>query len=249
MKILLEDKWTLDNESDDIIEYANKNNFEINILTYDKLINYDSYKFVKCIFFCNTDIVQYHLIKLDYSHLVPNTYTNIFNPYYERKFEILTIKQFKDKYQNVEMFIKPYENNKEFDGRVIKNISDFELYGVNIPDDNLKIYCCKPLIILSEVRLLIGNNKLYGHTYMCKNRIDNYIHEISNLIENIINKSNGGFYCIDIGYIYENNKFKWIIIEINPPFSLDDYELDINDYMLFCIDSCKYIKSKIENTN
>ena len=53
-----------------------------------------------------------------------------------------------------------YDNNKDFDGRVISNINEFESYGVKIPDLEQKIYCCDPITIMSEVRLLIGNNKL-----------------------------------------------------------------------------------------
>lgn len=245
MIVLLEDSWCVNNEADDIIKYCKENNHKLEILSYDLLMNYNSTEFIKSIYFCNTDIVQYHLNRLGYLHLVPNTYSEKFIPLYQRDFKILTVKEFKELNNNEEKFIKPYDNNKLFDGRVIKNITDFNLYGVPIPDDNIKIYCCKPLTILSEVRLLIGNNKLYSHTYMCKNRIDNYIYEIKDLINSIIEKSNNDFYCVDIGYIYENKKFKWVIIEINPPFSLDDYEININEYMDYCIDSCKNIYNKI----
>jgi len=50
------------------------------------------------------------------------------------------------------------------------------------------------------------------------------------------------FRCIDIGM---NQSNQWFIVEINPPFSLDNHTIDMNQYIEFCIDSCQYIWEKI----
>ena len=244
MIFIIENTWTIDGEANDIINYTNNNKIECKILSVDELYEYDSINFIKnCVYFCNTDIVQYHLKKINKTNVIPNTYDEKFNNFYMRNIETMTVQEFDNKYKNIEKFIKPYNNNKEFDGRVITNMSDFELYGVKIPNLNTKIYCCDPIIFLSEVRLLIGSNKLYGHGHICKNKIDTYLSD-KNLINQIITATNGEYYCIDIGLAKINNVFQWIIIEINPPFSLDDHEIQFNDYINFCIDACKFISSK-----
>ena len=68
MIFILEDTWTYEtsynniitsnSEADDIINYAKINNIECKILSVKELYDYDSYDFLKCIYFCNTDIVQ-----------------------------------------------------------------------------------------------------------------------------------------------------------------------------------------------
>lgn len=239
MKFIIEDTWTYEGEADDIINYATQHNIEYEILNVEQLYNFNSNIFLNNIYFCNTDIVQYHLSKIGKINLVPNTYDNRFNKFYNRNIEIMTVKEFDDKFRGINKFIKPYDNNKDFDGRVVNNISDFELYGVKIPELNKKIYCCDPIVFLSEVRLLIGNNKLYGHGHICKNKIDNYLND-TEFIDGIISLTNGKYLCIDIGYTFNEKLkiFQWIIIEINPPFSLDDHEIPFNNYINFCIDAC-----------
>ncbi len=246
MLFLLENTWTIDGEADDIIDFCKKNNYECKILNVQQLYELNSIYFLNNVYFCNTDIVQYHLEQINKKYLVPNTYDIRFNKFYNRIIETLTLNEFASKYNSIEKFIKPYDNNKDFDGRVICNINDFESYGVKIPNLNQKIYCCDPIKIISEVRLLIGNNKLYGHGHICKNRISNYI-EDKIFIEELIKASNYDYLCIDIGYVFDekNKVFKWIVIEINPPFSLDDHEINFQDYMYFCIDACNYLNKKI----
>lgn len=245
--ILLEDTWTLDGEADDIIQFSIDNKIEYKILSVDELINLNSKYFLKNSYFCNTDIVQLHLENLNKSYLVPDTYDDKFKTFYDREIEKMTISEFINKYNGITRFIKPVKNNKEFDGRVIDKITDFELYGVKIPTESTEIYCCQPIIFLSEVRLLIGNGKLYGHGHICKNEIENYINEIQTFVNDIIKASDNNYYCIDIGYIFDKKTklFKWIIIEINPPFSLDDHKIPIDDYMNFCIDACHHIYLQI----
>ena len=255
MIFILEDTWTYEtnynaiisnSEADDIINYAKINNIECKILSVRELYEYDSNDFLKCIFFCNTDIVQYHLFKINRMDLVPNTYDIRFAELFNRHIETMSLAEFDKKYKGIKKFIKPYDNNKDFDGRLISNILDFESYGIPIPDLDKQIYCADPIIFLSEVRLLIGNNQLYGHGHICKNRIDNYL-DNKQFIQQIINLSNGDYLCVDIGFVFDDklNKFHWIIIEINPPFSLDDYDIRFDDYIRFCIDACVNISNHI----
>lgn len=242
MRFILEDTWTADNEADDIIEYSTENAIKCKILTVDELYAFNTADFFRCVYFCNTDIVQYHLSKLNKMELVPNTYDSRFHEFYKRNIETMTVSDFNTKYKGMQKFIKPYDNNKEFDGRVISDISDFKLYGVEVPDLTSKIYCCEPVRFLSEVRLLVGNNKLYGHGHICKNKIDTYLAD-TQFINSIISLTGTEYLCVDIGYVFNEKikAFQWIIIEINPPFSLDDHQIPFADYIAFCIDACNYI--------
>ena len=248
MKILLEDNWTYDGEADDIIEYSKINNIECIILNKNELLQLDSCYFLENIYFCNTEIVQYHLKNTNRGDLIPDTYDKRFHDLYHRTIEKMSILEFKNKYNGItNKFIKPCGNDKYFDGRLINNLTDFELYGVDIPEDNLMIYCCEPMDIIAEVRLLVGNHKIYGYGHMSITIIDNFYQDelfIKKLFECIEND----YLCVDIGYIYDktNNIFRWVVIEINPPFSLDDYDISFNQYINFCIDVCKYINQKIK---
>jgi hypothetical protein len=247
MIFILEDTWTSNSEADDIINYAKINNIECKILSVRELYDYNSYDFLKSIYFSNTDIVQYHLCRINRMDLIPNTYDERFNIFFvNRQIEKMSLAEFDKKYQGTIKFIKPYDNNKDFDGRLISNITDFESYGIQIPNLNKQIYCADPILFLSEVRLLIGNNKLYGHGHICKNKIDNYLDD-KKFIQQIINLSEGDYLCVDIGFMFDEKlkKFCWTIIEINPPFSLDDYNIPFPDYIKFCIDACLNIFNNI----
>jgi hypothetical protein len=37
---------------------------------------------------------------------------------------------------------------------------------------------------------------------------------------------------------------KWSVIEINPPYSIDSWEISLPEYFLFCQDACRYIRQR-----
>ena len=238
----IEDKWTYNGEANDIIKYGFNNGYDIIILNYDELMKINSNIFINNYYFVNTDIVQHHLKNTNKSNIVPDTYDDQFNNLYYREIEKMTFSEYVKKYEGIQRFIKPFSNNKDFDGTVIQYKNDFNNHYIKIPNDDTYIYTTPILNIKTEVRLLIGNNKLYGHTFMCgKERNNSYINNI--IINKILDLSNGRYLCVDICYASINeDDFKWIILEINPPFSLDDYEIDFKNYIDFCIDACNYIK-------
>lgn len=249
MIFYLENTWTMDGEADDIITYANNLNIPIKIMSASELHQVDSHQFISSIYFCNTSIVQYHLSRINKMHLVPDTYESIYSKYFCRQIEKISFVEFINKYcnNNIKRFVKPTSNDKNFDGCVISNINDFEEHGYSAPNLDQLVYSCEPIEILSEVRLLIGNNKLYGHGHINRNINDSYLTEhYSNgtkFIDELIDITGEKFRCIDIGFIYlaSESISRWSIIEINPPFSLDDYQIPFDNYINFCIDSCRYI--------
>jgi len=85
-----------------------------------------------------------------------------------------------------------------------------------------------------EYRLFIGNHQLYGIGFQ---KGDKNISNYNDFIKQILEISDG-FYAIDIGY--DND---WSIVEINPPFSLDDYGISMHNYVRYAID---FYKKSIE---
>lgn len=231
MKILLEDTWL----ADDIKTYAKDNFLICDELSVEELYNYDSIKFFNCVYFCNTDIVQFHLKNINHLEIVPNTYDNKYDKFYMRSIELIKFKEVKSGY-----FIKPLSNDKIFDGQIYE---DNDKFIGKLPDPETIIYQVNKLTFLCEYRLLIGNKKLYGYGFI-QGIYPNIQINKNDIVEEIVNLTSN-YLCIDIGYTSELKK--WVIVEINPPFSLDDHKIPLNDYMLFCIDACNYIRNLIKN--
>lgn len=122
-------------------------------------------------------------------------------------------------------------NKKIFDGTIVKSYQElldhFETYDY-VPNIMDEYYVCSVITILSEHRVLIGGNKIYGIGHKNESKIidEEFIEEIRLLSDNM-------FYTIDIGYTMEHD---WCIIEINPPFSIDDWGINLDSYMIFCMD-------------
>jgi hypothetical protein len=98
-------------------------------------------------------------------------------------------------------------------------------------NDDLLVYYSELVNFAVEYRLLIGNNKLYGQGFQKGNKLINLD---LNFINDLIKLSHQEFFCIDIGYIID--KKEWAVVEINPPFALDDYGIKLNDYMDYFFD-------------
>jgi hypothetical protein len=235
-----EDWW----DDDDIIRYAMKHKHKLVIKSHKELYNMDSEELLKNVYFCNTEIIQHHLAKLNATHLIPDTYEEIYKNLYNREIDRMTFGELMEKYKGKPKFIKPINNDKSFDGRIFTGINDFTDFCQDVPENDTMIYVTEPITILLEARLLVGNNKLYGHCITnnlakIKSFFPNYLE--SDLVKKIISMTDN-FRCIDIGMNCCN---EWFIVEINPPFSLDNHTIDMNQYIEFCIDSCQYIWEKI----
>jgi hypothetical protein len=237
MKVLLEESWN----ADDIVSFCIEKGIECLILSEKEL--YDRNDFFECIYFCNTDIVRHHLQKYNIpkpvlDKLYPDTYECIYSKYFKRRHRIINRDLIEDlllKEKNV--FVKPVGNDKSFDGRVISSIDDIEaLLSESELHENETVYACEVVEFLSENRLLVGNGKLYGYGHICKKKDYSFLSQMD--INQIIELTGDNFRCIDVGLTKEKG---WVIIEINPPFSLDDYEIPLDMYMNFCIGACQWI--------
>jgi len=243
MKVLLEDTWG----ATDIINYCKDKNIECIVLSESDLMKRED--FFESIYFCSTDIISKKLEEKGRLDLIPDTYDKIYTDFYHRTInKVMFSDIIKELDGHKEIFVKPVTNNKLFDGKVITSMDDFEMFGETAPSLDTYVYRSDVVEILSEARLLIGNGRLYGHSHISKQENDSYLKNLN--IEKLIELTGDKFVCIDIGMIPSD---KWIIIEINPPYALDDYQIPLENYMEFCIDACKYInvneiRSKIEFT-
>jgi hypothetical protein len=238
MEVILEDTWNYYGEAEDIISYCKDNNIICNILSQQEILNITN--FFNYVFFCSTNIVYQKLKEHNCINLCPDTYEDVYNEFYSRKIEKVKINEitFTD-----DIFIKPCDNDKSFDGFIAK--SQQEIDNLKYLDPNMIVYKSDIIHITSEYRLLIGNGKLYGSACMkCVkgDYVETYIG--SEFVDQLIVLTGEKFRCIDIGIGVDINK--WFIIEINPMYSLDDYDMDIKNYMKFCIDSCIFINKKVE---
>jgi len=173
--------------------------------------------------------VQYHLTNL--GKTITDTYSKEFELLFHRKIEIMT-KTDLEKYMHFPYFMKPVGNTKEFDGQIIKSIEELNEL-LRDQNNNSQYYVCDVITFVSEYRLFVGNNKIYG-----VGKIKGKTMHIPELFsENILTCSNNKFYVVDVGFVEEFND--WAVVEINPSFSLDDYGINILTYMQYCIDAWK----------
>jgi len=235
MIVLLEDTW----EAEDIKQYCRLHNYECRELSVDCLMSYDSNEFLSCVYFCNTDIVQHHLKNLNLQHIVPNTYEEKYTEFFKRNIKKRVFGSITE--DELPLFIKPTTKDKVFDGQILHPYHTFQCSFVDtflgkLPLKDDIVYTSKVVTFVSEHRLLIGKNKLYGIGFMSGINMKDILPTkfVNKLVE-----ITDDFRCVDVGYAKELKC--WVVVEINPAFSLDDYDIDIEDYMNFCIDSCKFI--------
>lgn len=231
-RILLEDSW----HAQDIVDYCSRNAIRCDVMSADALRKMNSTEFLQCAYFCNTATVQHHLRAVGREDLVPDTYEHAYSQFYNRSFS-------KSMFKDVDLssgpkFVKPAENSKLFDGKVVQSLSDFD----ERPPEDCIVYSTTPVQFAAEYRLLIGNGKLYGCGHVRGARVDkDGLSEMANKI--IATTAGANFRCVDVGLLADIKKL--IVVEINPPFSLEDYAIPLSAYMSFCIDACAWLATML----
>jgi hypothetical protein len=187
---------------------------------------------------------------------IPNTYDSIFRDLYKRKIFKNTFAIIKELFAtnvlSYPVFIKPADNNKKFDGTILYKESQFEyLDMVNNTD---LVYACEFIQIDGEYRLF-----LYKELGIAKYKIINYSGSVnhqfnSEFINKILNCMNGSkyeFLVVDVGFFdidnlasLENSKTTAeFIIEVNPPFWVDSYEIDSEFYAEFSTNAWNWLQA------
>eukprot|EP00768_Dysnectes_brevis_P006310 gnl/Dysnectes_brevis/4915_a6829_803.p1 GENE.gnl/Dysnectes_brevis/4915_a6829_803~~gnl/Dysnectes_brevis/4915_a6829_803.p1 ORF type:complete len:283 (+),score=-16.43 gnl/Dysnectes_brevis/4915_a6829_803:60-908(+) len=265
--VILEDTWLDDDciELNDIHLYCTKNKqLIVRVMKRSEIEELNCETFFDKAFFCNTEIVQSKMREVGsdlYQRCVPDTYDPRFQELFKRRIRQDEFGRFfSQKIDRNPVFIKPVSNDKLFDGRVVVDpVADFVDYGLSVPDSDTAIYICDPYEFAYELRLFVGNGKLYGQAHMrgpTPLSGESYPQLIdSGILERVVQLSGSDFLCVDIGFgspvcpHAEAHAGQWMIVELNPPFSLDDYDLCLDTYMNYCLDACAYISNEVRKAS
>ena len=194
-----------------------------------------------------------------------NNFDKIFNSdIFYSSVEYLTFEKFINKYNGTEKRIKHLpitQNNTQ------SNINDIALQCVTtdlaitnindsiyLTDKYLKqkidsisetdmVYCIEPIpFLLSEIRLLVGNGKIYAHSNVNPNIDSAYILS-EDIIKKILKLLGTDYVCIDIGlmYISTSNRDVWKVINIQTTNDLlnetisnkHNYNISLDQYTTF----------------
>ncbi len=148
--------------------YGESKGHNVYVCTVTELQNLPSKVFLSGIYFCNTDIVQHHINNIDPTvhNLVPDCYEASYRSLLRRPINRCKFSEIDWSITADGIFVKPYKNDKEFDGTVVTAPSDYSDRGYDGPNPDAECYTSTVVKFLSEYRLLIGHGKLYGMGYM-----------------------------------------------------------------------------------
>ena len=233
MYSIIQDTWD-ETEDQELRDYVKEKKYLCKYLSKEEILeepitNID-------VLFYDTDIVQ-EKIK-DY-YQVPDTYPDFLQEFYKRTINKIKFSELENK--SYPYFAKPTTNNKSFTGLVVSNKYNYEYIKSNIKSQQELIYIADVVDFLSEFRLFIGNGKVYGigDTDDQEHAVyEHYNPPPKDFIENLLKKLDHKFYVIDVGILDTNN---WAIVEVNPPFAIDSYELPMEQYYKYCCDAWKSI--------
>ncbi|CAD7935062.1 unnamed protein product [Amoebophrya sp. A25] len=126
---------------------------------------------------------------------------------------------------------------------------------------NCEVYTAAVVRFVVEYRLFIGSGRLYGDAgKFYKIRAAREMEQKGDLpippaafLEDILRcVGPERFWVVDVGMMMfttevgedtSNTTKKWGVVEVNPPFSLDDHGLPIEPYCQYCQDACEWIRS------
>jgi hypothetical protein len=245
--VYLEDSWTENGDGEYIINYCARpdSKWQLQIISGNELKTIPSRDFFKSVVLAQSYVIQSHLILLNRQDLIPDTYDRAFRQWYQRPIEIITIQQLWDKYISAERprFIKPTGIVKLFEGQVLEDSDDLTnlLVSKNGVTLETNVYSCPIIDINGELRLLIGTGRLYGVGQISIAPPPNQDWR-SGFLDQLITAVGDRFLCVDIGWVAE---LGWIVIEINPPYALDEYDIPLFVYLVFMTDAFNWFRCKL----
>eukprot|EP00933_Yihiella_yeosuensis_P022913 TRINITY_DN17937_c0_g2_i1.p1 TRINITY_DN17937_c0_g2~~TRINITY_DN17937_c0_g2_i1.p1 ORF type:complete len:308 (+),score=44.27 TRINITY_DN17937_c0_g2_i1:61-984(+) len=137
-------------------------------------------------------------------------------------------------------------------------------------ENSIEIWLAEVVHFVSEYRLFVGSGKCYGRGKIQeksaelirmrdqaeksggkeRNLLETAMSDgpSEEFIESILENLEGEFMAIDVGLmvkgesaVMEEGSICWSVVEVNPPFALDDHGLDIESYCQYCIDACEWM--------
>ena len=189
--------------------------------------------------FAGVTVFRKVIEKLGINYPPFDCYPKVLNPYYRRKIEVSTLGEVRKKFladdirtESKSVFVKPIKP-KEFTGVVLNSI--LNLIPLAHKSDDIPVYVCEPMEILSEFRVYVHDGDILGikHYYGEWNFVPD-----KRFVEDVIRnyKSCPIAYGIDIGvndtggkktingdWSYYDSSF---VLEVNDGCNLGNYGLD-----------------------
>jgi hypothetical protein len=235
--IIIQDTWT-EEDDQELLEYCKKYNSVILSKKEILKLNINNIK----VLFCATKIIQ----KILTGYIIPDTYEKCFSEFYKRNIQLKSLNDCYD--VKIPFFVKPSANDKSFDAMVINKKSDLQYLSSFLSPDEI-LYTSDIIKLKNEYRLFIGDKKLYGIANSSEYIMDfldletNYIKYFNitpplEFINAILASNTIGFCIVDVGLTTDGD---WVVVEINPPFSISSYDFPIDKYFNYCCDAWQYV--------
>ncbi len=240
MYTIIQNTWC---EADDqeLLKYIIDENLPYKILSKGQILSLSLTDLSKVeALFVDTLVVQ-ELLKNHNKFINYDTYHQAFNQFYGRSIE--KVKYVDLKIEPEHYFVKPSNNDKSFGSMIIQN--QYDLNQIKYEDPNVDdVYKCSYVNFVNEYRLFVSNKINYkiaeASDFLISSDKVMRIEPPITFIENVLSVNPFEFVVIDIGLINEGNgSYKWVVVEINPPYALSSYTLPIDDYYNYCKNALK----------
>jgi len=184
--------------------------------------------------FADTSIIQ----QIVDPSVVPDTYPDCFQQLYGRKIvkEILVAAS-----SSPPFFVKPAAGHKAFDARLVRTLEEAQRVALKAKES--EVYICEAVQFVSEHRVFLSPGRIWG--------VREYSDEVlggesivagnappQDFLDQVMACNSLGFVVVDVGL---TSLGKWCVVEVNPPFSLSSYGLDIEIYMEYCCAAWSYV--------
>jgi hypothetical protein len=187
-------------------------------------------------------------------NLIIDTYPEALKSLFGRRIEIGELSRLNE--TKFPVFVKRVGSDKNFAARVVHTLDELKSYDWDSP-----LYLCEVVDFVSEHRLFLSTGKIWGSRdyseWIIGHRMANTTNkdkllrlesttvpiEFSTLVLELCDSANLGFVVVDVGMTDDGN---WCVVEVNPPFALSSYDLDIGIYVEYC---CAAWLSLIINTH
>ena len=143
-------------------------------------------------------------------------------------------------------FIKPCGNTKDFDATRVTEEIDLK-YLSSIIDKDDQVYLCEMVKFVNEYRIFIAENKIFAiqesSHYILDSNIIKSIEPPQEFLDKVLNMNIFSHCAIDVGLLDNDKQEKWSVVEINPPFALSSYGLDVTKYYDYSKSAWSMIKA------
>ena len=249
--VLLEDTW----EADDIKDECSRVSITCRELSVGDIEEVNAIEFSKSTFMCNTELTQRKLREAGLLNKVPSTYPNSLQNLLKRSVKQRILKTIS--VSDLPIFIKPVSNDKSFDGRVVQDMPGLASLREEAGDGECLVWVAEKVCFLVEHRLFVGGGELYG-TGRIQGKGDAVPPE-SFVREVLACCGVDVFWAVDVGLMTPlpgtgeggggnrgqeegSEEECWAVVEVNPPFALDDHGLAIEPYCRYCRDACAWLR-------